>query len=128
MHTKIKTFEAACKALKLDPVKCLPKVSGMPKKHQDAIVAHAKLVLIAEALNDGWTPNWNNHDERKYFPWFDVNASKNKPSGSGLSFYDADYWASFTNVGSRLCYKSHEVATYAGKQFKKLYHQSFLLD
>lgn len=49
---KIKTFETACKALKLDPVKVLPKVAGMPKHHQDALIAHAKLIIIAEAMKE----------------------------------------------------------------------------
>ena len=124
----IKTFEAACKALKLNPLKCLPVVTNMPKHHQAAIVANAKLVIIAEALNEGWKPNWNDSNEYKWHPYFEVRASKNKPSGSGLSFNDADSWNSYTVVGSRLCFKSRELAEYAGTHFKKLYHQSYLLD
>lgn len=118
---KIKTFEGACKALKIDPKKALPIVTGVPEKHQEAIVAHAKLIIIAEALNDGWKPNWKNSNEYKYYPWFYMN------SGSGLAFgvCDADY--SNSSVGSRLCFKSSELAEYAGKTFKKLYEQYFVL-
>lgn len=118
---QIKTFKAACKKLQLDPEKCLPKVTGVPKHQQQAIIAHAKLVVIAEALNDGWKPNWKNDDEYKYYPWFDMS------SGSGLSFdvYDSRY--SYSSVGSRLCFQTRELATYAGKQFKALYEQYFII-
>jgi hypothetical protein len=29
----------------------------MPKHHQEATIAHAKLVIITEAMNDGWKPD-----------------------------------------------------------------------
>lgn len=119
--SKIKTFEAACKELQLDPEKCLPKVTGVPKQHQDAIVAHAKLVIITEALNEGWKPDWKNDDEYKYYPWF------NLCSGSGFSFDGYGYIDSGSHVGSRLCFKTRDLAEYAGKQFIKLYEQYFVL-
>lgn len=118
---KIKTFEGACKALKLDPVKALPKVSGMPKRHQDATIAHAKLVIIIEALNEGWKPDWKNGQWDKWYPWFWMN------SGSGLSLDDVDDQFSFSYVGSRLCLKSRELAEYAAKKFKKLYEAYYLI-
>ena len=40
---EIKTFEDACKALKLDPEKVIPDFSMFPEKHQKAMIAHAKL-------------------------------------------------------------------------------------
>ena len=117
----IKTFEAACKQLKLDPKKCLPDVKGMPEHHQDSTIAYAKLVIIAEALNDGWKPDWTNMSEWKYYPWF------NMSSGSGLSCHGCGDRRSVSAVGSRLCFKSSELAKYAGTQFIKLYEQYFLL-
>ena len=125
--SKIKTFEGACKYLKLDPEKVLPNVTGMPEHHQDATTAHAKLVLISEALNteanDGkpWKPDWTNGNWDKYYPWFDMS------SGSGLSYYVYVSQYSVSDVGSRLCFKSAELAKYAGTQFIKLYEQYFLL-
>jgi hypothetical protein len=118
---KIKTFEGACKALKLDPVKALPKVSGMPKRHQEATIAHAKLVIIAEALNEGWKPDWKNGQWDKWYPWFWMN------SGSGLSLVAVIFLRSASGVGSRLCFKSRELAEYAFKKFKKLYEAYFLI-
>jgi len=123
---QIKTFEEACKKLGVSP-KDLPIVKALPAKHQQALIAHYKLVIIAEALNDGWQPDWNNFSQGKYYPWFDVIATAKKPSGSGLSCDGCDRWLAYTTVGSRLCYKDSETAKYAGKQFKKLYEEYFLI-
>lgn len=122
---KIKTFEGACKALKLDAKKVLPKVTSFPKHHQEALTAHAKLVIIVEALNEGWKPNWLDHNQPKFFAWF---FHDNKP-GSAFSFNGCDYGYNCANayVGSRLCFKDKETAMYAGKQFEKLYKQYFTL-
>jgi kynurenine formamidase len=121
----IKTFEDACEALGLDPTK-LPDVSMLPEKNQKAIVAHYKLIVVTDAVNEGWQPNWDDSNEWKYYPWFDVEASEEKPSGSGLSCNVCDSWSTGTSVGSRLCFKSAELAEYAGKQFKPFYEEYFL--
>jgi hypothetical protein len=125
--SKIKTFAAACKALKLDPAKILPDVSGFPKEHREALLAHAQLVIIAQALNQEanngkpWKPNWKSGNWDKYYPWFDMS------SGSGLACHGYVNRTSHSNVGSRLCYISRDLAIYAGKTFIKLYQQYFCL-
>jgi hypothetical protein len=105
----------------------LPDVSALPKKHQKALIAHYKLIIIAEALNEGWQPNWNDMNEYKYFPWFRVKADAKRPGGFGFS--DSGYvsWAASTHVGSRLCFKTSALALYAGKQFEKLYKEYSLI-
>jgi hypothetical protein len=118
---KIKTFNDACKALKLDPKK-LPIVTGIPAKDRKAIIAHYKLVIIARALNAGWKPNWKDSNEYKYYPWFWMDKA-----GSGFSYHDYAYSFTSSGVGSRLCFKSYDLAVYAGKQFKSLYKEYFLL-
>lgn len=60
--------------------------------------------------------------------WFKVVPNDAKPSGFGLAYYDFGNWASTTNVGSRLCFKSVEQAEYAGKQFIDLYEDLMLID
>lgn len=121
MTHKIKTFEAACKALKLNP-NHLPVVSNLPKKHKDAIIAHYKLVIIAESLNEGWVPNWLDYNEYKYYPWFEM-----KKSGAGFSAVCYHSWADDSVIGSRLVFKSRDLAEYAGKQFIKLYNSYMML-
>jgi len=124
--TKIKSFEDACKALNIKSI--LPGAEGLPEKHQKAIQAHYQLVIIAEALNGGWQPNWNDHNEWKYYPWFDVEASEEQPSGSGLSYYAYDGTYSDAAIGSRLCFKTRELAKYAGQKFTELYKDYMLIN
>lgn len=131
MKSKIKTFENACTLLKLNS-KHLPIVKALPKQDQAALVAHYKLIIIARALNQEsnegkpWQPNWHDYSS-KYYPYFTVKASAKVPSGFGFSFSNCDSWYSATSVGSRLCYRTSELALYAGKQFKKLYQEYFLI-
>ncbi len=121
---KVKSFEHACELLKIKPT--LPVVKGLPQEHQEAIVAHYQLVIIAQAINDGWKPDWSNSSEYKYHPWMKVKASAKTPAGSCLSFYDYGYWDSHSTVGSRLCYVSREAAEYAGKKFAAIYAKAWL--
>lgn len=121
--SKIKTFEEACEVLELESKKVVPDFSMYPEKHQKAMVAHAKLVIIAEALNEGWQPDWASDDQWKYEPWFYMGGS----SGSGFAYYGFGSWRTLSNCGSRLCFKSRELAEYAGEQFRDLYKDYYLM-
>jgi hypothetical protein len=123
---KIKTFIQACKKLGLDASK-LPDVSCLPDIHQKAIIAHYKLIIIAQALNDGWQPNWNDSNQGKYYPWFEIKVDTKSPGGSGLVCSNFSNWYAYSNVGSRLCFKDWETAKYAGTTFKQLYEEYFLI-
>ena len=125
MTEKIKTFEDACEALKIKA--SVPEVSALPEKHQKAIIALYKLVIITEALNEGWQPNWNERDEIKWQPWFEIAASAEKPSGFGFSDGFTDYWSTRTLCGSRLCFKSQTLCRYAIKQFNQLFIDYYLI-
>ena len=122
---KIKTFADACKALKLKST-ALPDVSMLPKKHRKSMLAYYKLIIIVEALNDGWQPDWSDRNQYKYFAWFEVKADKKRPAGFGFSATAYDAWSTITGAGSRLSFKTSELALYAGKQFADLY-QDYLL-
>lgn len=118
----IKTFEDACKKLKLDPITVLPNTENLP--NGKAILAAAKLFIIAQALNGSWKPNWDNMD-RKWFPWFDLEKTESNPSG--FRFYDAYCVYDYSTVGSRLCFQTSELAEWAGKQFTDLYKDLMVL-
>lgn len=128
-YTDVKTFEDACKVERLDPKKVIPDFKAYPTKDRKAMIAHAKLAIIARAVNKlanngkQWKPDWDNGKWDKYYPWFDM-----RGGSSGFRFYDCDDWRSASNVGSRLCYLSYEAAEYAGKQFIKLYKDYFMCD
>lgn len=118
----ISNFEEACAALGLDPLNILPDTSRMPEKHRKAIEATAKLYVIAEALNEGWVPDWNDDDQYKYYPWFDLEEHK-KNNPSGFRFGDSNYAVAYSLSagGSRLCYRTRGLSDYAGKTFTDLY-------
>lgn len=126
MDHKIKTFEDACKALNISTD--VPDFSKSPAHHQKALIAHYKLVIINEALNEGWKPNWGDWNEAKYYAWFDFKRGSDKSSGFGFSYYVWTYSHTYTGVGARLCYKTSDLAKYAGKQFENLYKDYFLLE
>lgn len=124
MEHKIKSFEDACQALAIQPV--VPDFSATPEQHRKALEAHYKLVIIAQALNEGWEPDWNDWNQYKYYPWFEVQADAEHPAGFGFSRTFCVCDCTGTHVGSRLCFKSKALALYAGKQFEELYKQQFL--
>lgn len=119
---RVKSFEDACQVLGISTN--VPDVKGLPRKHQKAIVANYKLIIIAEALNEGWKPNWQDSDEYKYYPWFDMT----NPAGVGCSHTHAAATNAGANVGSRLCFKNRELAIYFGQQFTDLHNESMLLN
>jgi hypothetical protein len=112
---QVKTFEDACKVLGVRPGEV---INGTEDTDE---AAYKKIKVIVRALNEGWKPDWTNDDEYKYYPWFNLS------SGSGLSYGDYVDRYSISSVGSRLCFKSSELAEYAGKQFIDLYTDYFII-
>jgi hypothetical protein len=108
---RIETFEEALEQFNIDKTEFENSCKGLTTDE----VAYRKIKLIAKALNQGWTPDWDNDNEYKYYPYF------NMQSGVGFSHSGYDYRGTCTDVGSRLCYKSSDLATYAGKQFESIY-------
>lgn len=113
---QVKTFDDACRILGIDGNILTGSLSDALANDADSVTAYTKLIIIARALNQGWVPDWSNSSQYKYVPWF-----KHK-SGFGLSFYDYGGWYTNTGVGSRLCYKSKDLAEYAATQFADLYN------
>lgn len=126
-YTEIKSFEDACKVEGLDPEKILPDFACYPEQDRKAMTAHAKLVIIARAVNrlanggQEWKPDFTNWNQYKYQPWLHI------PRGSsGFRFVGYVCWATSSGVGSRLCFISREVAKYVVEQFEDLYNEYFL--
>lgn len=113
---KIKTYEDACNHLNIDPIENLP-FKEATTADQKAINALTKLTIIVRALNEGWTPDWKDSRQLKYYPWFRMNGSV----GSGFSFYVSVFVLSDSYLGSRLVLKNAELANHIGNQFLDLY-------
>lgn len=122
IQDRIKSYEDACRELGLDP-EDLPEVENCEPEDQASIIAFYKLTIIARALNEGWKPNWRDSNEYKWFPWFKVNRD-----AAGVSYSLTFTTATNANalLGSRLCCKSDELATYFGKQFENLWSEYLL--
>lgn len=103
------------------------------------ILAYMKLRIVTASLNEGWEPQFTK-DERRYFPCFILytqeeiedmdedeksrviyRSGNNASEFGGVAFAGVNNGASYANIGSRLAFKSRELALYAGKQFIELY-------
>jgi len=106
---RIKTFEDAIKETCRPGV---PDFSNLPEDLREYFKAQYKIIVIAEALNEGWKADWNDSNQCKYYPYFYM-------SSGAFVFDDAAYDYSYASAGysSRLCFKSRELARYAGEQF-----------
>jgi len=140
---KVKTFEDAVAILGDEhPLVAQFRVIESSFKEADNnlhLFAYARLVIIAEALNEGWKPKFDG-DECRYYPWFYiytkaeyegldedekkdcrvVGRSNNGASAVGGVVYAFAHSASsfsYTSYGSRLAFKTRELAEYCGKQF-----------
>jgi hypothetical protein len=130
-YKKITSWEEACKVNGVDPSK-LPDVSMIPVKFQNWLIATYKLGVITEAINtneDGkiWTPDYNNPDQWKYFPYFEVEATESNPSGVGFSRSGYGDWDASAGVGSRLCFETREQVYHIQEHFKELFIQFHLI-
>ena len=107
------------------------------------IIAYLKLRVIVAALNDGWVPQFV-LGEQRWYPWYELiskedyeamsddekqerrcvgRSGNNAVAYGGLVYSYAVYASSYSYAysGSRLAFKSEELAKYAGKQFAELF-------
>ena len=107
---RIKTFADACEAVREDP-----NQSKFNTGSADDI-AYQRLKVVVRALNEGWTPDWNNSNQYKWYPWFYLDKPGFRVGGATY-----DYTGTGAASGSRLCFSSEELAKYAANQFLDLY-------
>jgi hypothetical protein len=112
---RIKTFEDA---LEITGLPNVPEFSELPEDLRAHFKAHYKLVVIAEALNEGWKVNWRNHLQEKYTPIFTVDRS-NFEFRDVHTVYKSSYMSEFYPLC--VCFKTEELAKYAGKQFLEIW-------
>ena len=110
---KIKTFEDAMNATGR---KEMPDFSSFPEDMRKHFEALFKMVVIVEALNEGWKPDWDNYREAKYYTWFEMS-----PSSFDFGASDFDGGDAGAGSGSRLKLKSRELAEYCGEQFNDIW-------
>lgn len=120
----ITSFEDACEKVHISPI--LPKVDDLREKDAKHIIATYKLSIITEALNDGWTPDFNNWNEKKWYVYLlGGNANSGAYAGLGYSYAGNSVANTFTNFGSRLCFKNEELVKYSLEIFSDLWKDYF---
>ena len=128
-HPLVKEYEAICNA-----------------DVRQNMIEYSKLCVVTAALNEGWTPRFV-EGEYRYFPYFYLctdeeirNMSEEEKSRvvfrsgygavacGGVSCASAGYVSAavYAGFGSRLAFKTRELAEYAGKQFADLYNKVFM--
>lgn len=146
---RVKTFEDACRELGNDhPLVIQYKLYNEQMKgnfdYMEDLTSYFKLRIITAALNEGWEPQFTK-DEYRWYPWYNLytqeeidrmdedekkevglllwGGTASYGSRCGLACaYSGNAWSlSHSGLGSRLAFKSEELATYAGKQFIKIY-------
>lgn len=129
IRDRVKSYVDACHVLGISDSE-EPEVIADGGLMRSDEIARRKLEVIAEALNEGWRPDWNNTNQYKYFPWFRIlpgqgKGPDGKPNGAlaGLALANTTYAATntYASIGSRLCFRDPELAAYAGDTFRDLY-------
>lgn len=138
VRERIKTFADAAKAVGIDDPE---EWEGQYSDLEPDVLAYFKLRIITKALNEGWEPKFI-PGEYRWAPYFllytkeeieKMNAETRARvvfrssgialAGGGVSYknvsYDSAYVGAF--IGSRLAFKTKELAEYAGKQFTEIY-------
>ena len=140
---RVKTFEDAV-AILGDEHPLVAQFRVIENSFEEAdnnlhLFAYARLVIIAEALNEGWKPPFDSH-ERRYYPWFYIYTKEkyeelvkdketlcrvplrsfsNANAGGGLvcAYAGNAGSSSGADYGVRLAFKTEKLAKYCGKQF-----------
>lgn len=117
----VKTFEGAYpifKKLKTkDPLWLL-----LQKRKVSELSVVERLMIIAEVLRNGWEADYEDDNQKKWFP---VHIRK----GSGFVFSGTvcDYTLAITDCGSRFALSTTEDAEYFGKQFIKEWNELLII-
>lgn len=86
---------------------------NFPMSIGEKFQAFYKIKILEEVFNQGWKPNWDDRNERKYYPYF-------QKTSSGWVFFDSIVFGtlSYGQVGF---YKNKEIADFIGRNFLYLY-------
>jgi hypothetical protein len=120
IQDRVKSYEDACAVKDITPL-TIENFSFLPENQQKAALAYHKIHTIAEVLNEGEIFSWQPDSDWKYYPWFDMETYGDAPAGSGFSYGGYGLGRSRSFVGARLCYRTSELAKYAGTQFLDIY-------
>lgn len=120
VKSRIKSYVDACNDQGITPLN-ISAFSALPSIDQVHAFASHRVTTVIRSLNEGWVPDWNNSSERKYYVWYQFG------SGVGFSYGVYGYDRSYSAVGSRLHFKSEELAKYFASQFINEINEYFII-
>jgi len=111
-YQDIKSFEDACESLNITTESIIKNQTDL------RLINQLKLETIIKALNEGWEPDFNTTNQRKYYNYFKMN------NGSFV-FADTVYTYGNMHVPSALYFKDEQIAIYCKDNFFDLYKQYY---
>lgn len=113
---RVKTFDDACKVLGDNNalVNHYLFIANGPEMDDSGndIRGYLKLRIIAAALNEGWKPKFDGK-ERRWYPYFYIYTREEYDHTDAGGAWSPSY----ASHGSRLAFRTEELAEYCGKQF-----------
>ncbi len=145
---RVKTFDDAVEILGEEHPLVKEWNAVYTDKCSSDLIAYLKLRIITDALNEGWEPQFTK-EKYRYYPWltmytqeeWDELDEETKKGGvlfggtaacgasAGFVYASSSYAPSHAraSIGSRLCFRTRDLARYAGRQFADLYADFYLI-
>lgn len=118
-HTK-PTYEVACAAKGITPL-TLDQFSFLPENQQQAAFSQHRVETVCEYLKQGKEFDWNDTDQAKYYPLWDMETYGDGRENDGFVLSDVRYAYDYSDVSARLCSFSREDAEYLATEFREDY-------
>lgn len=119
MEKLFNSFEDCCADKGYDPKTVIPDLSSYPEELRPALESAARLLIVHHAHKQGKKFDWQDSDQDKHYPYWDMEKDKNNPSGFRLIGVGCTNAGS--GVGSRLCQFTETAAKHIADTFVEDY-------
>ena len=111
----IKSFNDACEECGTTEEEFNKKFGNLGLS--DDTIAYEMLKIVVKAIVGDWVADWNNGNQRKWAPIFNLS--------SGFGFSVSSYGCGITTTlcGSRLCFETEAQSNHAATTFIKIYER-----
>lgn len=113
----IKLFEEFCERKGIDSKSVLP-YPNTKDRDQRRLNAFAMLMPMIDDRRAGYMPDFNNSDEKKWWPFFDM-----RDSGFVVAYSDYAWTFAYASGGSRLCLQSEKESDKCGRELLPIWNE-----